>query len=202
MKKIVLLLVVILIAVTTTQLWMTQEATDQKNEIDKVDVAQQSQIGGAFTLTDHTGKTVSDTDFQGKAMLVFFGFTRCPDVCPVTMTAMTKAMELLGSKADQVQPLFISVDPEHDTPKVLADFVANFDKRIVAMTGTAEQVRQVADAYKAYYAKSAGEDESAEANVDHSTYMYLMGKDGQFIKVLPYNVPEEELAGAIASILN
>jgi len=203
MKKLLLPLIIVLIIVTSVQLWATKDQTDQKQEVEKVEVKAETQIGGAFTLIDQNGKTVQDTDFRGKVMLVFFGFTHCPDVCPVTMTVMTRTMELLGPKAEQVVPIFVTVDPERDTPAVLAEFTRNFDKRIIALTGTTEQVKQTADSYKVYFAKAEMADakEKAEYNMDHSAYIYVMGKDGQFIKVFPYNVSEQEFANAIDAVL-
>lgn len=210
MKKLLLLIVLALVAVTTVQIWATQDRTDQKAAMGKVDDAQQAPIGGAFTLTDHTGKVVHDTDFRGKVLLVFFGFTRCPDMCPITVSTLSKTMGLLGDKASQVQPLFISVDPENDTPKVIADFLKNFDSHILGLTGTTEQIKQVSDSYKVYFAKVNGKggavsdnkQDKGDYSLDHSGYIYLMSKDGQFIKVLPYNVPEDELAQAVTAVLN
>lgn len=204
MRKVLFPLILALIAVTSVQLWMTKDRTGQQEEMAKVEVKTETQIGGGFTLIDQHDKTVQDTDFRDKIMLVFFGFTHCPDVCPVTMTVLTRTMELLGDKANQVAPIFITVDPERDTPKAMADFLTHFDQRIIGLTGTVEQIKQVSDAYKVYYAKNNAGDggaEPAEYNVDHSSYIYMMGKDGQFIKVFPHNVAEQEFARAIEAVL-
>ena len=107
--------------------------------------------GGPFTLTAHTGERMSDADFRGTYMLVFFGFTFCPDVCPTTLADMHAVMEALGEDAAAVQPLFVSVDPERDTPEALATYVAAFDDRIIGLTGSEQEVEAVADAYGVYY---------------------------------------------------
>jgi len=215
MRKFLLILTLLLIVVTSVQLWMTKDKTDQKQTVENVETTQQAQVGGDFALTDQNGKPARDTDFRGRAMLVFFGFTHCPDICPVSVASLSKMMELLGDKADQVAPIFITVDPKRDTPDVMKAYLANFDKRIVGLTGTDEQIRQAAATYKAYYAKSAkpeqeehGEhgahDEAgkSEYNVDHSGYIYLMGKDGKFIQVFPYNVAATDLVAALKPYVN
>jgi protein SCO1/2 len=110
-------------------------------------------IESEFSLIDHTGKPMTDEDFEGKWQLVFFGFTYCPDVCPTTLNDVSIVLEELGAEADQLQPLFITVDPERDTPEVMAEYVANFDPRIVGLTGSPEQIEQATQAFRAYYAK-------------------------------------------------
>ena len=135
-------------------------------------------IGGAFTLIDHNGKTVTDANFRGRYMLVFFGYTFCPDVCPTALQTIAKVMDLLGAKADKVQPVFISVDPERDTPKVLKSFMENFHPRMVGLTGSPEQVAAAAKVYRVYFAKANDEDEYL---MDHSANIYLMGPDGKFV---------------------
>ena len=118
-------------------------------------------VGGPFTLTDHTGRRVTDKDFRGQHLLVFFGFTYCPDVCPSGLQVMTAALEELGPKAEKITPIFISVDPERDTPEQLALYVSSFHPRLVGLTGTPEEIQQVAKAYRVYYKKV--EDESSTA---------------------------------------
>lgn len=113
-----------------------------------------AQVGGAFTLTDQLGQTVRDSDFRGKLMLVFFGYTHCPDVCPLTVAALSQALKLLGDRADKVVPVFITVDPRRDSPRVIKAYLANFDQRIVGLTGTPEQIKPVAAAYRAFYARA------------------------------------------------
>jgi len=196
--------------VTSIQLWITKERTSQKN-MEPLTGQGEAQVGGAFTLTDHTGKIVRDTDFQGKILLVYFGFTQCPDVCPATLMTLTKTMALLGDKADQVTPLFISVDPGRDTPEVLANFLSNFDKHIIGLTGTPEQIKQVEETYKVYAAKKETpktpqdaakfEDTSADYSVDHSSYLYIMDRDGKFLTVMPSDAKPQEISNTISRYL-
>jgi cytochrome oxidase Cu insertion factor (SCO1/SenC/PrrC family) len=141
-------------------------------------------VGGPFTLIDQTGKTRHDTDFRGKLLLVFFGYTTCPDICPTELMEIGLAIDKLGAAGDEVQPLFISVDPERDTPAVLAPYVALFHPRLIGLTGTAEQVRAAADAYKAYYAKYTPSDGGVYL-IDHTGFVYLMGRSGEYLGFFP-----------------
>ncbi|NDF13580.1 MAG: SCO family protein [Proteobacteria bacterium] len=154
MKKLLLAVVGILIAVTSFQLWMTKDAPISGDGPSTV-IDSSVQIGGDFTLTDQLGRRVSASDFKGKVMLVFFGFTHCPDICPVTVATLSKTMESLGDKGDRVAPLFITVDPGRDSPEVLKDYLAPFDSRIVGLTGSDEEIIQVQQAYKAYSARAS-----------------------------------------------
>ena len=203
MRNFLFTVVLLLILVTSVQLWITQDRTSQKKEMDQSFGQGEAQIGGAFTLTDQTGKLVHNSDFHGHITLVYFGFTQCPDVCPVTLMLLTKAMGLLGDKADQVIPLFISVDSEHDSPAVMQNYITSFDKRMVGLTGTPEQVRQAQEAYKVYAAKKESADKEAGDNsFDHSSYIYVMGKDGKFLAVLPSTATETEVSQTVERYLN
>jgi cytochrome oxidase Cu insertion factor (SCO1/SenC/PrrC family) len=137
-------------------------------------------IESEFSLVDHTGNPVADEDFAGKWQLVFFGFTTCPDVCPTTLIEVSAVLEELGDDAEQITPLFISVDPERDTPEVMAEYVANFDPRIVGLTGSPEQIKQAARAFRAYYAKVDQEGASDGYTMDHSAFLYLMDPEGAY----------------------
>jgi protein SCO1/2 len=121
-------------------------------------------IGGPFTLVDHTGREVTDLSFRGKYLLVFFGFANCPDVCPLALDRFAQVLDLLGPDAERVQPLLVSVDPERDTPEVLRDYVTAVDPRILGLTGTLEQVKAVASAYKVYFAKAPPSEGSYSVN--------------------------------------
>lgn len=151
-----------------------------------------SAVGGPFTLTDQDGRTVTEADFKGKPFLVFFGFTHCPDVCPAALFDMSETFRRLGPDAEQVSALFISVDPERDTPEKLKDYLQSFHPRISALTGTPEQIEAVTKAYKAY-AKKVPLD-GGEYTVDHSAIVYLMDREGRF--VAPFNLkrPADESA--------
>lgn len=157
-------------------------------------------IGGPFSLVDHTGKPVTDKDYAGKYKLVFFGFTFCPDICPTELQVLAQAMDALGDDAARVQPLFISIDPQRDTPAQLAEYVAMFHPSITGLTGTPEQVAAVAKAYRVYYAKAPGGN-GDDYLMDHSTFTYLMGPDGQFLKVLPRGTSPDEIVQSIRSYL-
>ena len=141
-------------------------------------------VGGPFTLTDQTGRTRTDADFRGKLMLVYFGYTTCPDICPTDLMQIGLALDKLGDASADIQALFISVDPERDTTDVLAKYVANFNPRILGLTGTPAQVRVAADAYKAYYARYTPPD-GAVYLIDHTGFIYLMGRSGEFLGFFP-----------------
>jgi len=152
-------------------------------------------VGGPFKLTDQHGKTVSDTDFRGKYMLVVFGYTFCPDVCPAELQVVTAALDALGPKAEQIQPVFITIDPERDTVDQLAVYAGNFHPRLALLTGSSTAIADVAKAYRVYYAKAEG---SAAAGrdylMDHSSIIYLMGPDGQFVRHFTYTTDAAALA--------
>jgi len=142
------------------------------------------QVGGPFALTDQDGKTRTDTDFRGRLLLVFFGYTTCPDICPTELMQIGLAVDKLGAAGDEVQPLFISVDPERDTPAVLGSYVAQFHPRLIGLTGTPEAIRKLADSYKAYYAKYKPPD-GAVYLIDHTGFVYLMGRSGEYLGFFP-----------------
>lgn len=154
-------------------------------------------VGGPFTLVDQDGRTVTDADFRGRYMLIYFGFTYCPDVCPTELQVMAQAVDALGDRAKEVQPILITVDPERDTPKQLAGYVPLFHPDLTGLTGTPEQIAEVARAYRVYYAKA--EQEDGDYTMDHSSYIYLMGPDGGFIDVYPGGTPAERIAESIES---
>ena len=137
-------------------------------------------VGGPFSLTSHTGKRVTDRDFAGKYMLIYFGFTYCPDVCPSGLQVMAAAIDKLGADAQKIVPILITVDPERDTPEQLAKYVTQFHPRLIGLTGTAEEIRQVAKAYRVYYNKVKDEKSSAGYTVDHSALFLLMDGDGKY----------------------
>ncbi len=141
-------------------------------------------VGGPFALIDQDGKPRTDADFRGKLMLVFFGYTTCPDICPTELMEIGLAVDKLGAAGDDVQPLFISVDPDRDTPDVLAAYVAQFHPRLIGLTGTPGQIRAVADSYKAYYAKYFPND-GAVYLIDHTGLVYLMGRSGEYLGFFP-----------------
>lgn len=141
-------------------------------------------VGGPFKLTDHTGKKRTDADFHGKLMLVYFGYTYCPDICPADLLQISLALDKLGAAGADVQPLFISLDTERDTPAVLAQYVASFHPRLIGLTGTPEQIRAVAEEYKVYYAKYTPPDGGVYL-IDHSGFTYLMDRAGKYLGFFP-----------------
>jgi protein SCO1 len=140
-------------------------------------------IGGPFALIDHTGKLRTDEDFRGKLLLIYFGYSYCPDVCPTDLQQIGLAVDGLGARAEAVQPLFITLDPERDTAVHLAEYVPLFHPRLIGLTGNAEQIRRVALAYKVYYAKYPPD--SSDYVIDHSSFIYLVDKAGKYIGFFP-----------------
>lgn len=158
-------------------------------------------IGGPFTLTDGNGKQVTDQDFRGKYMLVFFGFTFCPDICPTTLNMVSDALDRLGPKADKIAPLFITVDPKRDTPAVVKQYAAAFGPRIVGLTGTPEQIKAVAKAYRVYYAEHRTGEGPGDYSMDHSSVMYLMGPNGTFVAPLRAEQSGADIAATLAKLM-
>jgi cytochrome oxidase Cu insertion factor (SCO1/SenC/PrrC family) len=157
-------------------------------------------VGGPFTLTDQNGRERSDRDFRGKLMIVYFGYTFCPDVCPADLMAITQALDALGPAADGIQPIFITVDPERDS-KVLAAYVSAFHKSLIGLTGSREEIRKVANAYKAFYAKVPGEHDG-EYTIDHTGIIYLMGRDGEYLGFMPPQTGPEKLTEVLRQYLS
>lgn len=158
-------------------------------------------IGGPFSLIDQTGQRRTEKDYAGKPILVFFGFTNCPDVCPSGLQTLTVALDKLGPKAEGLSPLFISVDPERDTPEALAQYVKSFHPRIIGLTGTPEDIKSVVKAYRVYAVKVADEKDPTRYSVDHSSFFYLMDANGQYVKHFPHSVDANVLADALAAAL-
>lgn len=151
-------------------------------------------VGGPFSLTDQNGRKVTEKDFLGKYMLVFFGYTYCPDVCPTELQVMMAALDAMGPEAANIQPVFISIDPERDTPDVLKSYVANFGPRLIGLTGTPDEVAVAAKAYRVFYAKAGATASATDYLMDHSSIIYLMGPDGRFVKHMPYTTDAPKLA--------
>jgi len=146
-------------------------------------------IGGPFELVDGNGETVTDATFAGKPLVLFFGFTYCPDVCPTTLSELQGWMEALGDDADKLNYAFVSVDPERDTPDVMRDYVWAFDKRITPLTGSNEQVDAMIKAYRVYAKKVPLDD--GDYTMDHSAAVYLMNADNKFVGTIAYQEAED-----------
>jgi cytochrome oxidase Cu insertion factor (SCO1/SenC/PrrC family) len=149
-------------------------------------------IGGPFDLIDQAGRRRTDADFRGKLLLLYFGYTYCPDICPTDLMAIASAIGKLGTAGGEVQPLFITLDPERDTAEQLAGYVGAFHPRLIGLTGASEQIRKVALAYKVYYAKVPAPDGTDYA-IDHTGFIYLVGRDGKYLGFFPPNTPPERL---------
>lgn len=142
-------------------------------------------IGGPFSLITHDDVAVTDKDFEGRYKFIYFGYTFCPDVCPLGLLFMQDVLTQLGADGDAITPLFISIDPERDSPAVLKDYIASFHPRLIGLTGTPEAVADVAAAYKMYYGKApvadGGTSKAGDYGIDHMNIFYLMGPDGAYL---------------------
>ena len=169
----------------------------------KVETTGTALIGGPFTLVDQNGKTVTDRDFRGKYMLIFFGFTHCPDICPAELQVMSAALDALGSKADEVVPVFVTLDPERDTSEVVGTYVKNFGKNFVGLTGSPSAIANAAKDYRVTYSKFEynGRDVNYRYSIDHSAIVYLMDKDGQYLTHFTYGTPASKMTETMRSYL-
>jgi protein SCO1/2 len=169
----------------------------------EVETSGKALIGGPFTLVDQNGKQVTDKDFRGRYMLVFFGYTHCPDVCPAELQVMSQALDDLGPKASEIVPIFISLDPERDTPEVIGAYVKNFGPNFVGLTGSTEQVAQASKTYRVSYSKfyPNGQASKNDYSVDHSTFLYFMGKNGEYVTHFNFGTAPEKVAETLRSYL-
>lgn len=162
-----------------------------------------TQFGGPFALLDHTGKRVTDADFRGRFMLVYFGFTRCTDTCPVDLPGIAQALDALGPAAERIAPLFISVDPVNDTPAVMAAYVANIHPSLIGLSGSEAEIAAVAKAYKVHRRKlSQAHHGPGEYTIDHGSLTYLMGPDGRFLTLLPHGTSAERMTMVLHKYLS
>jgi cytochrome oxidase Cu insertion factor (SCO1/SenC/PrrC family) len=156
----------------------------------------QPTVGGPFVLVNGDGETVTEKAFDGKVMAVYFGFTYCPDVCPTELAIVADAIDLLPANvAAKVAPLFITIDPDRDTPELVKEYAANFHENMVGLTGTPEQIAAAGKAYRVYYAKR--ETESGSYTMDHTSYIYIMDKQGRYYRHFRMNSSPEEIAEAL-----
>lgn len=153
-----------------------------------------------LTLTDHNGKLRTMSDFKGKVVALFFGYTRCPDVCPTTMVDLKQTMKLLGNKADQVQVLFITVDPQRDTQQILAQFVPSFDPRFIGLRGSLQETAETLGNFKIYYSKVEGK-VKGDYTVDHSAGMYVFDKTGKIRLYLNYGQKPADIASDLTKLM-
>lgn len=164
-----------------------------------------SSVGGPFTLVDKNGKTVRWADFKGRYRMVYFGYAYCPDVCPLDVQTMVKGLKLFAKDqpelAAQVQPIFITIDPERDTPEVVGEFTGAFSDQLLGLTGTPDQIKQAATAFAAYYAKGEASPGGGYL-MDHSRAAYLMGRNGEPIALLPVDETPQAVASELEKWVN
>lgn len=186
-----IVLVIVAIMVWTTYLTKDDTPTAAENS--------RALIGGPFTLTNHMGQPVTDQDFLGKYMIVYFGYTYCPDVCPMDLQIMTDALHYLSpEQAEKINPVFVSVDPDRDTVNVMAEYVGYFHENLIGLTGTPEQIDNIKKEYRVYAAKQEG---SEDYLVDHTAYIYLMDRNGTLLKHFNHGEDPQKMADQIAGLI-
>ncbi len=185
-----------LAAVLGGWLW---HAGDQVAGFGRMSESGVANIGGPFTLTDQDGQTRTDAEFRGRYMLVYFGYSNCPDVCPVSLGVIADAVERLGPKAARVAPIFITVDPERDTPQILKQYLAVFSPKLIGLTGSDKNIRQVVKEYHVYVSRHATQ--GGNYSVDHSNIIYLMGPNGRFVADYDETLGPDGLAAALRKYL-
>jgi len=158
-------------------------------------------IGGRFTLSTPDGTTVTDRTYRGKWLLVYFGYTFCPNSCPTTLLEIATALKKLGPDAAKVQPLFITIDPRRDTPEVMQQYTQSFDPRIVGLSGTEQQIAAVAHEYGAYYVRHGTGPDARDYVMDHSTYLYVMDPDGKFVSAFDSGTAADRIADTLRKLL-
>ena len=157
-----------------------------------------ARVGGPFTLIDHTGAPRTERDYRGKLMLIYFGYTFCPDACPTALQVMTVALDQLGKRSKDVQPILITIDPARDTPAHLKSYMLNFHPNLIGLTGSEEQVRAAAKAYRVYYRRAG---EGKDYLMDHSSIILLMDREGRYLTHFTHDTPSETMAARIAEHL-
>lgn len=169
---------------------------------DPPEAQQAADIGGAFTLLDSEGRSVTEADFSDSYLLVSFGFTSCPDVCPTALQTIGQAMDLLGDDGNPVQPIFITLDPARDTPAVVGAYTQAFHPKLIGLTGSAEQVAAAAGAYRVYYAEvPTPETGDGDYTIDHSAFVYLMSPDGAYLTHFSHASTPEDMAAGVRDFL-
>jgi protein SCO1/2 len=162
-------------------------------------------IGGPFELVNQDGETVTQDDFAGKYMLAYFGYTFCPDVCPTELQVMGTALDMMPQDiADEITPVFFTVDPQRDTVEAIAEYVPYFHDRMVGLTGSVEQTTAAAKAFRVYYAKAIPEGQPEDTDsylMDHSSFVYLMDREGKFVRHFNYGTSPEDMAKGVTEAI-
>lgn len=185
--------IAVVVAMIAGRFMMDDATTSQTSRVN---------IGGPFTLTDHTGKRVTQKDFEGKYMLIYFGYTFCPDVCPTSLSIMSDALDMLSpEQLAKVTPVFVSVDSDRDTPEVLASYVPHFHDKMVGLSGSKAEIKAVSKAYKSYFAKVNEDDPDGNYTMDHSSVTYLMGPDGAYVAHFSHGTVSDKMAARLQEIL-
>lgn len=161
-----------------------------------------ARIGGPFVLVDHTGAERTEADLKGRHALIYFGYSFCPDVCPTALADMLIALDELGPAAARVQPVFITIDPDRDTPAVLKDYIPNFHPRLIGLSGSAAQVSRAARAYRVYYAKVDDPNAGDNYLMDHSSVIYLMDPDGRYLTHFSHGTGPETMAKRLRELVS
>lgn len=192
MKRIVIVWLVCVLALALLFGWLGSSVVTNAGNDDALGSGA-TQITADFTLQNAAGKPVKGSDFRGRYLLVYFGFTHCPDICPTTLLLIGNALSQLGERAQKIQPLFITIDPERDTAKAAGDYAAHFGKNFIGLSGTPAQVKHAADSFKVYFSKVEDSSSALGYVVDHSGFIYLMGPDGHYVTHFVSTVSEQEL---------
>lgn len=182
---------------------VTKNQTKLSNEESTPNIFQApADMGGPFTLMTHKGELVTDKTFHGKVVLMFFGYTYCPDYCPMELQNLTEVLKLLDKDrlGDKVQPLFVTIDPRRDTKELLAGFVKRYDPRVIALTGNDEDLESLRKAYKVFTSK-VDDDSSDFYLMDHSTFLYLIDQQGKLVSMVRYGTDPAEIAAAVKNLL-
>ncbi len=194
---IIIIIAIALLAAVNIYVYLAkQPAIATQAQKTQVKSSGEALIGGAFTLTSHKGKTTTDKDFHGKLLLVYFGFSNCPAICPTDLNNLSHVLNELGSDTEKIEAIFITVDPERDTVERLVEYMESFHENIIALTGSREQIDTAMQTYRVFASKV--ENEGMEGYMmDHSTFTYLMGKDGKYLTHFSHNTDAKEIVAKI-----
>ena len=193
----IMLVALSMIAATAVVAWRQISDAETAETADKTRFTAAVKIGGPFTLKSHRGNRVTDATYRGRFLFVYFGYGYCPDICPTELANMATILDHMGATSEKVQALFVTVDPARDTPKFLAEYVAQFHPKMVGLTGTDQQIADIAKKYRVFYRK-AEEAGASEYLMDHSNFFYLMGPDGKFLSMFRGGTDPAAIAGTIA----
>jgi cytochrome oxidase Cu insertion factor (SCO1/SenC/PrrC family) len=201
-RKLVAALLAVICLVTGSEPGRAAQSAEERAAAQLMDdlMYGRATVGGPFTLTDQTGRRRSDAEFRGKLLMVYFGYTYCPDICPADLQQIGLAVERLGEAGAAVQPLFITIDPIRDTPEVLAQYVPSFHPRLLGLTGTADEIAAVAREYKVVYTKYQPPD-GGPYLMDHTGFVYIVDPTGKYRGFFPPGTPEDRMREMINKIL-